>query len=487
MIRTNGKPDASVERDPERRARRRRAHHGARGGFAARDETRCEARGQHRPGLRAHDPYAARKPADQGARLDRDRAHDDRGRAALRAPRNSRAYGDPRSRIYIEDAKTFFAAGGKRYDIIVSEPSNPWVSGVSTLFSEEFYGQVKRYLKDDGLLVQWVQAYEINVGLLSTIFQALGKHFGDYTVTARARTCSSSRRRERSSRAFRRVFELPGVRDEPSPTSATRSWATCRCCAWRGAKTPEPHVRAAGLPGQLGLLSILDQRAPRARFKMQDAGDLAQMRSSLVPALAFLDGEWRTPLERIMRVGKTAPSGSTSWCWVPRPSAWRSAEQSRARDSCCPATAALARHALMDNCTGRRPSGWIRSPAWRASPSRSSKRRTWRSCSTRQRLALRPLARRDERAAPRAAAGDQRARCRSDGEARRRRLAKLARSDGKRSWYYLTVAMTGHLARGRFAESAGLERAPRPRLTPPVAAALVMRLLDAHAVSGPVP
>jgi len=40
---------------------------------------------------------------------------------------------------------------------------------------------VKRYLKDDGLLVQWVQAYEINPGLLSTIFQALGKHFADYT------------------------------------------------------------------------------------------------------------------------------------------------------------------------------------------------------------------------------------------------------------------------------------------------------------------
>jgi spermidine synthase len=70
----------------------------------------------------------------------------------------------------------------KRYDIIVSEPSNPWVSGVSTLFSHEFYGQVRRYLKDDGVLVQWIQAYDISPDLLGTVFKALGSQFGDYVV-----------------------------------------------------------------------------------------------------------------------------------------------------------------------------------------------------------------------------------------------------------------------------------------------------------------
>ena len=97
-------------------------------------------------------------------------------------PRNRRAFEDPRGRVHFEDAKTYFAAHGEKYDIIVSEPSNPWVSGVATLFSEEWYGNVKRYLRDDGLFVQWVQAYEIDSGLLSTVFNALGKHFGDYTI-----------------------------------------------------------------------------------------------------------------------------------------------------------------------------------------------------------------------------------------------------------------------------------------------------------------
>ncbi|HQR30510.1 MAG TPA: hypothetical protein PLL32_08875, partial [Anaeromyxobacteraceae bacterium] len=42
-------------------------------------------------------------------------------------PRVERAYSDPRGKVYVEDAKSFFAAGDRRYDIIVSEPSNPWV------------------------------------------------------------------------------------------------------------------------------------------------------------------------------------------------------------------------------------------------------------------------------------------------------------------------------------------------------------------------
>ncbi|MGH8765112.1 MAG: hypothetical protein ACRET8_05295, partial [Burkholderiales bacterium] len=51
------------------------------------------------------------------------------------APRNSAAFADPRGHIYIDDAKTYFSAHQRRYDILISEPSNPWVSGVSSLFT----------------------------------------------------------------------------------------------------------------------------------------------------------------------------------------------------------------------------------------------------------------------------------------------------------------------------------------------------------------
>ncbi len=93
-----------------------------------------------------------------------------------------RAYTDPRSRIHIEDAKSFFAGRKDKYDIIVSEPSNPWVSGVSGLFSNEFYTQIKRHLQDDGVLVQWIQLYEIDIELVSSILKALGANFEDYVA-----------------------------------------------------------------------------------------------------------------------------------------------------------------------------------------------------------------------------------------------------------------------------------------------------------------
>lgn len=94
----------------------------------------------------------------------------------------SRAHSDPRSRIHIEDAKTFFALNNTRYDIIISEPSNPWVSGVSSLFTEEFYGHIKRFLKDDGILMQWIHLYENNLDLLFSILQAIEANFGDYAL-----------------------------------------------------------------------------------------------------------------------------------------------------------------------------------------------------------------------------------------------------------------------------------------------------------------
>ena len=91
-----------------------------------------------------------------------------------------RAYVDLRSNIVIDDAKAYFSGQQARYDIIVSEPSNPWISGVGTLFSKEFYEFIPRHLKPGGLFVQWVQLYEIDEMLLASIMNALTPAFSDY-------------------------------------------------------------------------------------------------------------------------------------------------------------------------------------------------------------------------------------------------------------------------------------------------------------------
>lgn len=96
--------------------------------------------------------------------------------------RVARAYDDPRSHLHIEDAKTYFAAHRSRYDVIVAEPSNPWVSGVAGLFSSEFYRFVPRYLKPGGVFVQWVQLYEIDDELVASVMNALSSSFADYRI-----------------------------------------------------------------------------------------------------------------------------------------------------------------------------------------------------------------------------------------------------------------------------------------------------------------
>ncbi|MBF0126623.1 MAG: spermidine synthase [Magnetococcales bacterium] len=100
------------------------------------------------------------------------------------SPYNDRVFQDPRSTIHIEDAKTFFSTRQTRYDIILSEPSNPWVSGVAGLFSREFYHDLKRHLLPGGLLAQWLQVYEFDLPLLYSVLKAVHTHFRHFTIYA---------------------------------------------------------------------------------------------------------------------------------------------------------------------------------------------------------------------------------------------------------------------------------------------------------------
>jgi predicted membrane-bound spermidine synthase len=93
-------------------------------------------------------------------------------------------YEDPRSHIIYDDAKSYFARSKRKYDIILSEPSNPWVSGVSSLFTREFYARVRGQLNPGGVLVQWVHTYAFNEALMASIVRAMRESFPEYVVYA---------------------------------------------------------------------------------------------------------------------------------------------------------------------------------------------------------------------------------------------------------------------------------------------------------------
>src|SRR6266508_65170 len=68
---------------------------------------------------------------------------------------------DPRVRTVIADGRNFLLTTPERYDVIISEPSNPWMSGLASLFSEEFFRLAGERLRPGGIMLQWIQAYNL--------------------------------------------------------------------------------------------------------------------------------------------------------------------------------------------------------------------------------------------------------------------------------------------------------------------------------------
>ena len=90
---------------------------------------------------------------------------------------NDDALGDPRSRLHVEDARTFLQMTDHTYDVIISEPSNPWVAGMGNLFSREYYEEARGHLKPGGVMVQWVQTYELSNEILQLLLRTFSDTF----------------------------------------------------------------------------------------------------------------------------------------------------------------------------------------------------------------------------------------------------------------------------------------------------------------------
>jgi predicted membrane-bound spermidine synthase len=67
----------------------------------------------------------------------------------------------PRFSIVFDDGRSHLQGSDTKYDLILSEPSNPWIAGVSNLFTREFYEAARARLAPDGVLAQWIQTYSL--------------------------------------------------------------------------------------------------------------------------------------------------------------------------------------------------------------------------------------------------------------------------------------------------------------------------------------
>lgn len=95
---------------------------------------------------------------------------------------NGRALSDPRLRLHLTDGRALLARSDRVWDVIVSEPSNPWMAGVANLFTREFYELAERRLAPGGLMVQWFHVYEMDDARMSLVLRTFRSVFPHVTV-----------------------------------------------------------------------------------------------------------------------------------------------------------------------------------------------------------------------------------------------------------------------------------------------------------------
>ena len=205
-------------------------------------------------------------------------------------PRNSGAFSDPRGAILIDDAKSFFSIRSRRYDLIISEPSNPWVSGVASLFTREFYQRIRHHLQPGGLLVQWIQLYEIDASLVASVMGALGQAFPHYAIFAPSDhdLLIVAGEKPIPLPARTEVFEHPHV--------AKELWTVHMMSAgdfdarYLGNRaTLEPLFASYGMAANSDYAPLLDLNAARHRFMEKSATDLVGLLNADVPLLELVE------------------------------------------------------------------------------------------------------------------------------------------------------------------------------------------------------
>lgn len=99
---------------------------------------------------------------------------------------NNRPLTDPRLHMILDDARTHLRVNSALYDIIISEPSHPWVPGVANLFTREFFTLGRERLRDDGVFVQWLQMYQLSTESLRSVLATYHQVF-PYVLVFRVR------------------------------------------------------------------------------------------------------------------------------------------------------------------------------------------------------------------------------------------------------------------------------------------------------------
>ena len=200
--------------------------------------------------------------------------------AKLFEPWNHGVLTNDRVRIYHEDARTVLRLNPQKYDVIISEPSNPWLIGIGRVFSREFYQLAASRLKPGGVMGQWFHLYEMDDKTLDIVLRTFGSVFpnmeiwdvGDKDIVL----VGSAQPWESNPEAYRRPFELEG----PSRDLAALGLLTPQQLMARQFASQRTAFAITGDgPIESDDFPILGYEAPRAFYMYQNRQGVMQMQN----------------------------------------------------------------------------------------------------------------------------------------------------------------------------------------------------------------
>lgn len=234
--------------------------------------------------------------------------------AELMRPFNDRAFIDPRSNMHYEDAKSFFSIRNKRYDIIVSEPSNPWVSGIAGLFSTEFYRHLKRYLEADGVMAQWLQIYEFDMDLLASALKALSSQFDRLLIVAVDHGNLLILASDSPMLNANNLRELPaGKLGAELARVGVNRIDDIRLRVIGDKDFLTPLLASSEAPENSDFFPYVDQNAAQARFSNETAADILYAVTGLLPVRKVLQGWEINPVETHVTLTDLSPLSNPAY------------------------------------------------------------------------------------------------------------------------------------------------------------------------------
>jgi spermidine synthase len=88
----------------------------------------------------------------------------------------------PRCNLIVNDGRNHLLLTNRSYDIIASEPSNPWMAGIGNLFTREAFELAKKRLKPGGIMCQWIHTYRLDAAHIYSVIKTFGDVFQNIQV-----------------------------------------------------------------------------------------------------------------------------------------------------------------------------------------------------------------------------------------------------------------------------------------------------------------